>query len=123
MPRALALFAGTIGFVAAILLGMAGGSPPASTLFRAVACGAALSVLALLAGALGVQVVKESQDRQAAASAAPPPAEGGGPPAAGGSMPLGSAKTAPPAATGETGAAGGARPRAAAKAGAAPAVR
>lgn len=122
MPRALALFAGTIGFVAAILLGMYGGDPPAGNLYRAAACGMALSVLTFLAGALGVQVVKESQAGEAA-SAAPAPSEGGGPPAAGGSATMESAKTAPPAAPGEAGVAGGARPRAAAKASAAPAPR
>jgi hypothetical protein len=92
VPRALALLAGTIGFTSAILLGMAAGEPPAAIISRAAACGLALSALAFLAGAVGVQVVKESQARESAAPAdrAPPP--GVGPPPAGAPAPTRPAK-------------------------------
>ncbi len=123
VPRAAALFAGTIGFVAAVVLGMAGGAPPATSILRGAGCGLALGGLAFAAGVLGVRVVKESPTGGAEAAAAPPaPVPGREPGSAEGPAAGGPGK-AVPAAAGESGAAGGAMARSTAKAGPAPAVR
>jgi len=59
VPRALALFCGTIAFVAASILGLVDGGQPVEVLARSGGIALGAAVVALVAGALGLAVLRD----------------------------------------------------------------